>query len=281
MKVDQFSVTPWSHEAIHLEWSVTPDSSDPNFVYNILRSSSPEGPFDKVEGPIDQSSYLDDNINVFDKWKLYIYKLEIVEANDPSNTLAESESQRVRTRPDPYALEIVRRNKLLLREYISPDVGEEETEKLWNSAPREGGKVSVLKKKEEGERCEECWDPVKYRVTDSDCDNCDGTGFDDGWHDPVQIYMSLGPPPKRQSAESIGDVQQSQTSAWTSNYPIITPEDIIAEPYLNKWWRVVNVNSVEKGRVITRQMMQLKELDPDQPEMDDDLPGYKVFENGS
>jgi len=55
-------------------------------------------------------------------------------------------------------------------------------------------------------------------------------------------------------------MQNAVTSAWTSNFPLLTPGDIIVEPG-NRRWRINFVTPTEQFRVPVRQIAQIFYID--------------------
>lgn len=259
--INDFRVLPWGQESIKLEWSMNWEHKTPTPEIAIERSESPEGPFETIDGPEQREQYVDEPVPLSKKWRTYYYRLVIT---IDGQFEAFEGPERIRTDPDPIALEIIRRNELLLEEYISPD------------DPVTNGKCFIYPKTTEGERCPECWDEIKGRRSKNECDRCDGTGFLKGYLDPIDIYLSFSAPKKGSQPTQMGRREQNDNVAWTSNYPIIKPQDIIIEPYHNRRWRVNNVNPSQKGRYILRQTLSIAEIDPDHEANELSVPGVAV-----
>lgn len=263
LTVKNFRVLPWGQESIRLEWEMEWDTdNDPRPLSVIERSESPEGPFDGIAEPKLREEYIDQPIDLSKKLRTYYYRVVFVTPS--GDRITKTEPEYIRTDPDPYALEIIRRNELLLERYISPD------------DPVSDGKVYIFPKQSQGERCPECWDEVKRRRSKNDCEACNGSGFiNGGYLDPIETYVAFSSPNEQSNPTQMGQKEESQTVAWTSNYPIVKPQDIIVEPYKNERWRVVNTNPSEKGRYVLRQTMNLTEVDIDHAAWDLDVPGLK------
>ena len=57
-----------------------------------------------------------------------------------------------------------------------------------------------------------------------------------------------------------------RTRAWTSNYPLLSPQDIIVEIGSNRRWEIETIQTTELNRMIIRQLVGLFGLEPGSPE---------------
>ncbi len=84
-----------------------------------------------------------------------------------------------------------------------------------------------------------------------------GTGKLGGYFPPIEAWMSMEPDPKTEEVTEINLKQHSRTTAQFTNYPILTPDDLIVELKPNRYWKVVAVSYTEKNRTIVLQFPQL------------------------
>lgn len=77
-----------------------------------------------------------------------------------------------------------------------------------------------------GTTCE-CWDDTLMASLVKNCPLCKGTGKKMGYEDPVEIYVSF--PPDSPTEINVGHTtyQVLTPQAWTSNYPLLFPDDIL------------------------------------------------------
>jgi hypothetical protein len=115
----------------------------------------------------------------------------------------------------------------------------------------------VFKKKTDTEYCPNCWDRVLKRVTRTTCTVCYGTGKLGGYFPPIEVWMSLEPDPKAEEVTELKLKQHSRTQAQFTNYPLLTPDDLIVELKPNRYWKVQVVTYTEKNRTIVLQFPQL------------------------
>ena len=187
----------------------------------------------------DMYEYVDYTANLFDLNRMYFYRIRAVEIIDgnPVQTFT-SHDTTWDGDLDNTGLFIIEENYF---------------EHRWI----DGVPVMVFKKRHDGTYCSECWDSVLKRVTSSSCTTCYGTGRLDGYYPPIEAWMKFEPDPKVETVAESGLRQSSQTSAMFTNYPLITPDDVVVELKPNRFWKVENVTYPEKTRTIVLQTLKL------------------------
>lgn len=129
-----------------------------------------------------------------------------------------------------------------------------------------GSPVLVYKKQTEGDmRCDECWDPISKHVTKSNCRSCHGSGFIGrgvgGYYSPSFTWVDFQPDSKIIGITQWGRSQPGQTDVFMSNYPRLSPGDLVIELLTNKRWKVERINQTEKRRVPMLQIVRLTQID--------------------
>lgn len=153
-----------------------------------------------------------------------------------------SDVQTHRTDPDLIALEIVRRHALLLRRF-------------------NGISVFSFIAKTFGQRCR-CFDFVKQRVTSSRCLDCFNTGFTGGYFSGIPGYMAFEITSEmKQAAVAWGELEDDQTTAWTVNYPLLSPRDMIVESDSRRRWRVEAIQEIHQKGYVIMQILRLARID--------------------
>ncbi len=85
----------------------------------------------------------------------------------------------------------------------------------------------LLFRKNWGPRCTNCIDPITHEVTNSDCLNCYGTGFEDGYYPPYPINcLFLGSEQKHINTGQ-GDDQIEQASIRVALTPMLQKKDVV------------------------------------------------------
>jgi hypothetical protein len=209
-------------------------------IVNIYRSYSPDNDYILIATvPVTQGIFLDKHGSL-DKWAVPYYRLEI---KTPDKTI---------TYPTVFARDelntvtrtMIKRIKLYIKNVGVP--------------------VLVYPEIHDGTRCTSCWDPILEQIQHKDCKTCAGTGYVGGFFSPYLTVADIRPPVKQQVVE---DTEQnpSVTSLRMTNFPLLKPRDIIKEVNNDVLWRVVQITTQEKDRVVISQdpveLIQLKKDD--------------------
>ena len=248
-------ITSFSLDYLVINWTIAPTiETIGDYEFSIFRSNSPKGKYKTVvTGLTDVFAYKDTSVALKNQWRKYWYKVRVTETATPANFI-ESDPFTQSAEPDAIALEIIRRNNILL-----------------DSDEFVGRSGYLLIRKTFGQRCVGCWDFVMHRKTRDDCQECFNTGFVGGYFEPCLIRMSINPESEAVRQAQF-EIQPNQTAGWMSNYPLISPADIIIEDS-NKRWRVVNVRKTEKRRVVLKQIFQLTAINKTDVEYRFPVPG--------
>lgn len=221
-----------SAKHIDVYWEVPYDIDT---KYRVLRGGGFNGPFDPV------TEYLTDTYHIRDTlaprkmaWRLLYY---VVEALRPDGTTERSEPQVLSARPPLDALEMIRLNSLLFREYT-------------------GRPCLVYGRRTFGKKCTECVDAVTSVQLTANCESCYNVGYARGYHNPMYAYINLGPDIKAITPSEQLISQQHTTQGRMSVYPLIKPGDLIVEEEGTRW-RVQNVSHTERLRAPVQQILSL------------------------
>jgi len=245
--VKNMLVRGFSLDFLEVTWEMGSGTLDPNdFTQYVLRSESPMGPFDMVAGPFeDRFRFVDNRVNLQNRWRQLYYKIRAVEKADPDN-VTESEAVTFDAQPDLIASEIQRLERLLWEEFA-------------------GRQCFIFPVRTFGQYCPACMDgPSKgkgftMQRRRGQCLTCYDTGYTRGYFDPIEIYMQFDPSPQSLQLLPIAERQQNDTTARLPNFPLLKPRDIIVEAE-NRRWRVVQVNQTERLRHVVHQELRLHEI---------------------
>ena len=119
-------------------------------------------------------------------------------------------------------------------------------------------------RKYDGERCPDCYDPVRGRAGNSTCTTCFGTGYVGGYNPQYQLYVRFRP---QQTALEIGSQMftlNNQPIAWTISDTKIANRDIIINPE-GKIFQVLNSTVSHAAGYLFHQEFTLKEFEPEDP----------------
>jgi hypothetical protein len=255
--VDQIKIRPLTVKAAEVSWTIVP-SDEPlvNSRFHILRSESPNGKYTDISGPIVNTFSYIDQVNLKSKlneigWRIRVDHLpsglsEIYPKGTPDESfILHPELDKVSMLdgygPDFVALEIVRRNNLLLRRFT-------------------GRLVAYCPVRWQGPRCALCWDNQKKRSNSSSCTECYGTTFQGGYYDPIHVFVDVNPSPNVLQLSTFGKMEINNTVLFMSNFPLAKPNDLIVERG-NRRWRVVQVNVITEKRYTVQQYLQVEEIE--------------------
>jgi hypothetical protein len=223
-----------------LFWEVKDFSpSDINrFTFQILRSESPMGPWDSLTPPFkDQYYFRDVSPQLLHKWRTLFYLLRITdlqtsEIKDFGPTIQQAE-------PDLIALEIMRQEDALFREYNG--------RKCWLFPVRTFGAKCI------------CFDRTTGRRTKSNCLSCFDTGYLGGFLSPIECYVQIDSNADSPTNTPYMEQQPNDTSGRLISFPPMKPKDILVESE-NRRWRIVKVATTQRLRADVHQEIVLHEL---------------------
>ena len=232
-----------------VRWKLEPTAQDlRNLRFYVDRGESPTA-LEQLNGvgitATDLQEYVDYSVNIKDLDKVLYYRVRAVEQSPDGVALQTFTSAETTWDGD---LDLV---GLYVNE-----------EHLFEMRWVDGVPAMVFKKIHDGVYCPECWDPILKRVTKSTCRTCYGTGRSGGYYPPMDAWMKFEPDPKMEQVAEWGKRQTSQTDIMFTNYPLLTPDDIIVELKPNRFWKVENVRYPEKNRTILLQMARLNAVNP-------------------
>ena len=105
-----------------------------------------------------------------------------------------------------------------------------------------GNPVYILKRKSDGARCPDCWSAERYQITRTNCETCNGTGYADGYYNPIQVQMQIDADPKISEVHVTGETTEKTMKGRLSNYPIVRPRDMIVFEDTDKRYSVIRVD---------------------------------------
>ncbi len=182
-----------------LSWENVGDSTAAQLA--IERSDSPDSDFSELATVGDtENSYIDTDPPTHRKYIPYYYRIKHADG----------------TYSEIVHLPFERNNHLLqyifmLNRYLKRDVGL---------------KSYYFHFKRSGILCD-CWSKQLKESTVKNCPICNGTGRKEGYGDPVELYVSYPPDSPTEISTGHTTYQVLAPQAWTSNYPLLFPEDII------------------------------------------------------
>lgn len=115
-------------------------------------------------------------------------------------------------------------------------------------------------KKTEGERCSNCWDPIRAQA-DSDCMVCFGTTYEGGYEPMTQLYVRQKPAIQQLDLTSYGYSPNSNPGAWTISNLKLSNRDLFINPE-GKIFSITSSSVSHAAGYLFHQELTMKELDP-------------------
>jgi hypothetical protein len=224
-----------------ISWSVVEGQEDVlDYTFEVLRSESPEGPFDVITPAFeDRYIFVDRRIPTGDRHRKLWYRIRTT--HKATSTTAQTPSVAQQAEPDLITQAIRRMEMTLFTQVI-------------------GRAVWLFKVRTFGSRCRTCWDCTMGKRVRESCLDCFDTSFLRGYHNPIEVYVQIDPSAKTVQNNAQQITQTVVTSARMSYYPEVVPGDVLVEAE-NKRWRVMKVDTTERLRAVVQQVLTLHQID--------------------
>lgn len=241
LQIVDFKVRSLDVDSKEVSWASTAGGDDAlDYTFQVLRSESPEGPFDVITPAFeDRWLFVDRRIPTGDKHRKLWYRLRVTKKSTQAFVDTESASQQAEA---DLIAQTIRRNEMTLFTQVI------------------GRACWLFKVRTFGSRCRSCWDPMLHKRTRESCLDCFDTSFLRGFHNPIETYIQIDPAAKTQQNNAQQITQTVVTTARMSFYPEVVPLDVIVEAE-NKRWRVMKVDTTERLRATVQQVLTLHQID--------------------
>lgn len=225
-------ITPLYPQRIFLQWDLEDPTESGSYTFTVERSGSTEGPWlVLLSGAQNIYNYIDDLLSqpqLPDGGKLHLHSLQRqiyyrVRVIPPSGCANSAESE-------PHGLEDIDLQPVAagLRRRLRYD--EQILFKRLN-----GVRLAVLKRRQWGERCSDCYDPVTRATTKERCSICYGTSFVGGYWDPVVLWGRVNTPKNVQAQITTRNTKEAATHIITLlDVPTLQDKDLIVETSTNQ-----------------------------------------------
>lgn len=240
LPIDRLRVRSLDVDRKEFTWEVNDTQEDAlDYTFQVLRSESPEGPFDPISETFeDRYIFVDARVPSGDKFRQLWYKLAVVQKASGDTKTYGPVTQEAEPSLDA---QFIRRSEMTL---LTQVVGR----LCW-----------LFKLRTFGPRCPSCWDATSHKRTRANCLDCFDTGFLRGFHDPIEVWIQIDPAAKSKQNHPQQIDQNVGATARTSFYPNLNPGDIVVEAE-NKRWRILTVQTSERLRAPIKQEIQMKRV---------------------
>jgi len=121
---------------------------------------------------------------------------------------------------------------------------------------KSGRQFYLIKKRSTGVHCTRCWDETLFRSTDGSCHVCFGTGWQNGYYNPIPFRGMINASPKYHQITMYGDWAPSDSLLYMLNYPVLRPDDVIVDDD-NMRWIVTQIRYTKQLGFTIEQQAQL------------------------
>lgn len=210
-----------------------------DYTLQVLRSESPEGPYEPVTGTFeDRYIFVDSRVPTGHKFRQLWYKLRTT--HKATTIVTDVGPVTHEADPDLVAEFIRKSEQTLLTQVI-------------------GRKCWLFKRRTFGTRCHSCYDRIMGKRTRANCPDCYDTGFLRGYWDPIEVWVQIDPPQEAKQNHAQQIEQEVYSSGRLTFYPNVTHGDVIVEAE-NKRWRVVRVTESQRLRAPVKQELVLRQI---------------------
>jgi len=256
---ESISVRELYPDVTEISWETTGSLATVAFI--VERSENPIDCFEEVSEPLagetsgfSNDSFIDETFRNYSKHRILYYRVKAI--NWQTNDFIEySRVEHSRAPRDFVAMEIARRNNLVLRRFVGVP-----------------GYIYIAKTY--GQKCE-CWDHIKGRQKRSHCDSCYGTGYTGGFCAPVPIFLCPNIEVNKTQIVDFGELQPHERDGWIGHFPLARPRDLLFTQ--QKRYRVEQKQNISQKDSVVMQMIRLTELNKSDIEYKIETPSFDLF----
>jgi len=229
-------VKPISPVKMQISWRFVQSMDDfQDYIFTLERSESPEQGYSPVFTFNHNITFLDE-LSYKKIWRSLYYRIKSEHAH--THAIEYSAPSPVSASPDLQAIEIVRRNDIMLK----------------NMRYGVGVPMAIFKLKTIGPACE-CWDANKQRPRISSCTDCFGSHIDGGYYPPIITWANPSPPQKVIQLPQWGEMEPNEARMFFNNYPELCPKDLIFSPHNMMFYTVEKVETSTRREYILHQIV--------------------------
>lgn len=225
IKISQ--LTPLYPHRVFLQWDLIDPSESGSYTFTIERSGSLAGEWEILQAGAQNSyNYIDDmrvqpahpedgKPHLYSLQRQFFYRVTVIPPSGCVNQAQTEPHGLHKTDLPPIQAGLRRRlrydEQILFRRF-------------------NGVRLVLLKRRFWGERCPDCYDPTTRAVTKEHCLTCYGTGFKNGYWDPVLTYGRVYPPDDIEAQTTQRDKKESSSHLITLlDLPRLQDGDLVIE----------------------------------------------------
>ncbi|MGL5718189.1 MAG: hypothetical protein ACRCX2_34610 [Paraclostridium sp.] len=213
-----------------------------NYKFTLTRSGFEDGDYENIIDYIDGFECIDDTVNLKNEDIVYFYKIMIT--NLINSSISYSDIFYINGRKSDTYSEYF---NSIYSTYL--DCGINNTEILY------------LRRKRQGTLCN-CFDDIRKSSKKTKCTDCFQTNYTGGYNKPLKINICYLNSPAETERFEVSGVSGDKTpiSAWTGNYPVIQPGDILIDSFDNTRYVVMSMQPSFKNKILIRQTIQIQRM---------------------
>lgn len=226
-----------------IQWRITPETSVGPYTISLYRSGGSAGPWDVVaEGLTDRYAAIDDfttptplttadevRPNQINQFREFWYKVVVTSANGDTAEALDSGGPLVQgSLVDRY---MENRRRKAVRDFRL-------------TLKFNGTDIAILKRRHWGMRCT-CVDKVTKEPLRAACTKCWGTGFTDGYWNPIRSWARRLPTSNSTATTQSGASDANDSNFRIPDYPGLEKGDVIVFLKDNTRWHVDIVTSTQ------------------------------------
>ena len=248
MNFEFIKVIPWPDKGWRIQWSI--NGIEPGHKIIIEKASGQEGPWEQISEEEWNSVYfLYHSAAYRSNFEQYYYRIKVLDSEDDEQLVSRVFGQEFS--PELATMEVIRRHEIVLYGV--------------NGHPGFMSRIfACFKRTIDGTRCHFCINPHTHERTQEKCNVCKGTGYIEGWSNPILFKGRWRDRIQKQSRRSTyGEKDKEERRLWLSAYPILEIGDILIEKSTNKMFEVVTIGVTQPDNIVLSQNAQCSNVDRD------------------
>lgn len=236
------SFYPDWYKDVDISWTIPEQLQWENPTFEVYRSPTPDGVFEKVSGdaPISEMFLLLDKSQLREsKFTRDHYKVRVI---TQFGGIYESTPQTISPRMGDWQRiqknEINRREMILLTKFT-------------------GQRFIVMRKIRHGIHCQRCWDELTKTIVRPDCESCFGTGYERGYLPHFPIWAQADSLTKSSSSSYFGKFEGADLGGWSISFPELEPEDLLVRLSDNVVFSINPINNTSLQSETVRQVFTM------------------------
>lgn len=240
---------------VFIQWDIQSDESG-SFLVDVFRAGGPEGVWEAVAvGLRDAYNFVDEQfdlpppppsnpngrepVTLFSLSRDIFYKVTVT---PPSGVIGAFSSQPVPVEPG-----LDKRTRLLKRKLLRD---------LFVGFRRLNGvPLSLLKRRRWGPRCPDCWDPTLRESTREHCPICFGTGFEEGYWEPIRARGRREASTVQTQLSAHGETDVKYADFLLLDFPRLEYKDVIIDLRSGDRYEVQRMTPTELKGVTVHQKL--------------------------